>query len=238
MKFTGENFVPGITKKRLISEHINRYDYACEYAQNKIVLDIACGTGYGSDILRKKAKKVFGVDISAKSIDYAKKKFKHNNLEFIKASATDEHLFSENSFDFVCSFETIEHFDYDSRRKYLMNLRKWLKPNGYILFSTPNKIITSPYTHKPLNKFHKLEFTKDKLNSELKEFFVIKKIMGQRLVPKIFTKFFIRKFISLIQRIIQKDFGIYTTRSSSKVKSYNKNKFEPRIFVVLCQNKQ
>ena len=48
----------------------------------------------------------------------------------------NKHLFSENSFDFVCSFETIEHFDRDSRRKYLMNLRKWLKPNGYILFAS------------------------------------------------------------------------------------------------------
>ncbi len=52
MKFTGEQFIPGIAKKRLFSdEHEKRYEFATKYAKGKNVLDIACGTGYGCNSL-------------------------------------------------------------------------------------------------------------------------------------------------------------------------------------------
>ena len=58
------------------------YIVACELAHNKEVLDIACGEGYGSDLLANVASHVVGVDVSAEVILHARNKYKKSNLEF------------------------------------------------------------------------------------------------------------------------------------------------------------
>ena len=62
-------------------EHIHRYAFAQEFTDNKIVLDIASGEGYGSFVLAKNADFVYGVDISEEAITYAKKNYRKDNLE-------------------------------------------------------------------------------------------------------------------------------------------------------------
>ena len=64
MKFTGERFIPGECNEEMTSEHINRYRFATALVGNQRVLDIACGSGYGSFILSEKASSVIGIDIS------------------------------------------------------------------------------------------------------------------------------------------------------------------------------
>jgi len=51
-------------------QDIERYKFALNYVKDKRVLDIACGTGYGSAmlLLECKAKEVFGVDIDKNTI--------------------------------------------------------------------------------------------------------------------------------------------------------------------------
>ena len=56
-------------------EHIHRYKFALNYVKSKKILDIACGEGYGSNILSSEAEKVLGIDISSESINYAKNKY-------------------------------------------------------------------------------------------------------------------------------------------------------------------
>jgi O-antigen biosynthesis protein len=235
MKFTGEQFVPGNTGNRLLEEHYERYRFAMSFAENKNVLDIACGTGYGTNMLSKKANTAVGVDVSKDSIDFAKKNYTGTNLKYIAASV-EEPLFPKDSFDVICSFETIEHLQDELRRKYLANLKNWLKQNGTLILSTPNKMITSPFTEKPLNTYHVLEFTKIALLNELAPYFAITEILGQRPIRKILTNFIIRKGIHAFQKIITKDFGIYSTLSSPIVTAYNDKGYEPRVFIVICKN--
>ncbi len=95
-----------------MTEHLHRYAVAIELCKDKIVLDIASGEGYGSNLLAGVASKVVGVDISAKTIKAAKEKYasKRNNLEFMEGRA--ENIPSDKEmFDVVVSFETIEHHD-------------------------------------------------------------------------------------------------------------------------------
>ena len=51
--------------------HIKSYEQAAQLAKNRIVLDLGCNTGYGSNILHKTAGKVYGVDVSQKAITSA-----------------------------------------------------------------------------------------------------------------------------------------------------------------------
>lgn len=233
MDFTGEQFIPGISKKRLADEHVERYKYALNFARNRTVLDIACGTGYGAYELAKEAQMVIGVDLSRESIDYAKTNYDAENLEYLNASATDE-LFAENTFDLICSFETIEHLDQPDRSNYLNNLAKWLKPNGILLLSTPNKIITSPFTKKPLNKYHVLEYSKTDLIKELSELFNIQQIMGQRLINRFFANRLVHLLFRLAQKLLSRDYKIYTERGASKVTEYNQRYYEPRIHLFVA----
>ena len=54
-------------------EHIHRYLLARELARGRNVLDIACGEGYGSNLLAGVASSVIGVDIAAETILNTKK---------------------------------------------------------------------------------------------------------------------------------------------------------------------
>ena len=109
MDFTGERFIPnrGLDNELEI-EHFQRYKAVCNLVKGKIVLDAACGEGYGSHILSQVAKQTFGVDISQETIDHATNQYKSDTLSFINASIC-KLPFEDKSIDIVVSFETIEH---------------------------------------------------------------------------------------------------------------------------------
>jgi len=54
-------------------EQLHRYGIVIPFIENKTVLDIACGEGYGSNFLALKAFNVIGVDVDVNTIEKAKK---------------------------------------------------------------------------------------------------------------------------------------------------------------------
>ena len=148
VKFTGERLIPNLPELTfLYQEHIVRYLFASQFVRSKVVLDAACGTGYGSSLLLDKgAKKVIGVDISKDAIDYCNQNYKKENLEFKIDDCTKLNL-NNSYFDAVVSFETIEHLkEPDS---FLSEIQRILKRNGMLVISTPNKL-----TYQGSNQFH------------------------------------------------------------------------------------
>jgi ubiquinone/menaquinone biosynthesis C-methylase UbiE len=135
LEFTGERFTPECVRE-IWYEHYHRYTFAKRFVNGKIVLDAACGEGYGSHLLAKYAKKVIGIDIDEQSIIHAKQKYLNENLAFENASCTNLD-FLENSFDVVVSFETLEHLA--EQEQMLAEFARILKPDGILLISTPDK---------------------------------------------------------------------------------------------------
>jgi ubiquinone/menaquinone biosynthesis C-methylase UbiE len=112
MKFTGERFHPEI-KEFWSIEHLHRYKVIQNICKSRIILDVACGEGYGSSILSEVASCVYGVDISKEAIKHASNKYSNKKIKFIHANG--ENLpFDNNFFDIIVSFETIEHLDQTS----------------------------------------------------------------------------------------------------------------------------
>jgi ubiquinone/menaquinone biosynthesis C-methylase UbiE len=155
---TGERMVPEFHKGKLMyAEHITRYISASPLVAGKTVLDIASGSGYGSDILARSAKKVIGVDINGDAVAYAQTNFRRKNLEFKEGSGTEIPV-ADNSVDVVVTFETIEHIeDYDT---FMKEIGRVLKPDGIAIISTPNDIEFPEGAHYHVHEFKYKELLK------------------------------------------------------------------------------
>src|SRR5262245_17487123 len=109
LEWTGERYLPEIGGNIQL-EHMHRYLLARELALDRRVLDIACGEGFGSDLLASVAAQVVGVDISLEVIQHANRQYRRPNLEFSVGTCAAIPL-TDHSVDLVVSFETIEHHD-------------------------------------------------------------------------------------------------------------------------------
>jgi ubiquinone/menaquinone biosynthesis C-methylase UbiE len=157
----------------IYDEHLVRYQLAQSLASGKRVLDVATGSGYGAKMLAEAgAVSVKAVDISQETIFKAKKNYNHKNIEFICDSAEGLSTIPNNSIDLVVSFETIEHLP--NYNEYLKSLKRVLAPEGLVLISTPNKEVS-----KQKNPFHIKEFTRDELETILKQYFNKVRILNQ-----------------------------------------------------------
>jgi len=170
MKYTGEKVIPKIMNPEngLLIEHIYRYKFAKKFCEGR-VLDIACGVGYGSEIILDKNPKVVeyvGIDNCEKTIDYAIKHYGFPKTSYFVNDALNENLHDAHGiFDTIISFETIEHFKEDHR--FIQNLYNLLKPDGTLIISTP----FGRGKDKPCsNPFHVYQYTEDEFIEILKPF--------------------------------------------------------------------
>ena len=162
-------------------EHLHRYEAALQYLQkNDDVLDIACGTGFGTHLLSTHTNGlVTGADISEEAIAYCRKKFhQQKNLQFELIDGT-RMPFEEHRFNMITSFETIEHTT--RYMEMLREFRRTIKPGGIVIISTPNFVVNSP-AGKVNNPFHTQEFNYQELKNILEEVFDDVKMMGQKYV--------------------------------------------------------
>lgn len=133
---TGERLIPELHKHSLTyGEHLSRYLSVTEIVKGKKVLDVACGVGYGTQLLAKTAKEVDGADISEEAINYAKEHYQAKNVTFTVSDATAL-PYKTGEFDVVVSFETIEHIT--NQVAFVKEVRRVLKPGGVFVVSTPN----------------------------------------------------------------------------------------------------
>jgi ubiquinone/menaquinone biosynthesis C-methylase UbiE len=183
--WTGERLETFIFNENTL-EHLHRYAVASSYIKNKIVLDIASGEGYGSNLLAQKAAKVIGVDIDEASITLAESKYKASNLEF-RVGRADAIPLENSSVEVVVSFETLEH--HDKHDEMMNEVKRVLKPGGILIISTPEK---KYYTDKKNynNPFHVKELYlnefKSLLNSHFSntQFYLQNMFNGSLIIPE------------------------------------------------------
>ncbi len=133
--WTGERLETFIYNGNTI-EHLHRYAIAGSFINDKAVLDIASGEGYGSFLMSNHASYVTGVDIDSASIEKANFKYQKDNLAF-KTGSSDHIPLEDHSVDVVVSFETIEH--HDRHEKMYEEIKRVLKPGGILIMSSPDK---------------------------------------------------------------------------------------------------
>lgn len=170
MEYTGERIIPKLMnpKDGILMEHIARYEFAKYFCKDR-VLDIACGSGYGSEILLKgntNIKELVGIDINKESISYAKEHYHYDKTSYFVDDALKENLYNiYGTFDTIISFETIEHFEGDA--KFVKNLYRLLKPDGTLIISTPFGRGKDQPCSCP---FHVYQYTEEEFKEVLKPF--------------------------------------------------------------------
>ncbi len=96
----------------LACEHRHRYEFAASLCAGARVLDLCCGSGYGSAILAARAREVIGVDNDASTVELAAATVgrDHANVSFEPADAV-EFLRGDIAarFDALVCFEGLEH---------------------------------------------------------------------------------------------------------------------------------
>ncbi len=169
---TGERLIAEGNEQTLTyGEHLSRYLAVKGVVQDKTVLDIASGTGYGTQLIARYAKKVYGIDYSEDAIAYCKKYHPSANVEYRVGDAHDIPL-ADNAVDAVVSLETIEHLK--SPEKFVAEVKRVMNDTGVFVVSTPNddEFIEG-------NVFHIHEFTLKELKKLLEKHFTYSKYYYQ-----------------------------------------------------------
>ena len=141
-------------------DHVARYEFAASKLKpGSKVLDLACGVGYGSDILARAGHIVVGVDNNREAIEYAKQHYAGNGALFKHADARGIDL---KGFDAVVCFETIEHIE--KPEPLLRAFNKAVGGAGILLASVPNETV---FPHEGRIRFHHRHYTKDQFSNLL-----------------------------------------------------------------------
>ena len=161
-----------------VLEHWHRYLSVLELCRQRKVLDLACGTGYGSHLLADFAESVIGVDISQEAINIAKTRYAHKNLVYMQGSATDIPL-PNSSVECVISFETIEHLNKDIQPVFLKEVKRVLSQGGCFVVSTPCHEKSVLLNAK--NPFHPGELSLGDFTKQLQSIFPVVRVIEQRV---------------------------------------------------------
>ncbi len=142
------------------------------------VLEIGCGWGRGLELLTKAADQYTGIDkndelIAALSAEYPK-------ATFISANIPPLSQLADNTFDFIVTFQVIEHIQNDDL--FIKEAHRVLKPGGKLLLTTVNKLFSLSR-----NPWHVREYYADGLRALMSTYFPTVETRGIHGNDKVMT---------------------------------------------------
>ena len=158
--FTGERLHAGSSLFGVdLARHRAPYLYALSCADSsKRLLDLGCGSGYGTAELADSLPRVVGLDrIAPDSANL------RDNIDWVRADLRGNPLVSD-SFHLIISFQVIEHLE--DPHVYLESIYRLLAPGGMAIITTPNV-----HTSDKINPFHVHEYEAEELRACLAPYF-------------------------------------------------------------------
>ena len=154
LPLTGERTLPDVPEENYwYRRHLVVYEWIADRVGGRRVVDMACGEGYGSDLLAQSAASVVGVDANPEAHEHARLRYVRPNLRFERDLVES---FAEPC-DAVVFLQTIEHVQ--DPGAILDHFRAMLEPGGVAYISTPNLLtLAPPGAEKSENPWHIKEY--------------------------------------------------------------------------------
>lgn len=161
LELTGERTLPDVPEENYwYRRHLVVYEWIAERTIGRRVVDMACGEGYGSEVLSRGARSVVGVDANPEAHEHARLRYVRQNLRFERDLVE---TFSEPC-DAVVFLQTIEHVQ--NPGEILEHFKAMLAPGGIAYVSTPNLLtLAPPGAEKSENPWHVKEYRADEFRA-------------------------------------------------------------------------
>jgi len=174
LELTGERTLPDVPEENYwYRRHLAVYEWIAARVGGLKVVDMACGEGYGADVLAGAAAEVVGVDANPEAHAHARARYRHPNLRF------DRDLVDRwrEPVDAVVFLQTIEHLkDPGATLEHFATL---LPAGGTAYVSTPNLLTLAPRgAPKSDNPWHVREFRAGEFRALCRRHFGTVELLG------------------------------------------------------------
>jgi 2-polyprenyl-3-methyl-5-hydroxy-6-metoxy-1,4-benzoquinol methylase len=174
LALTGERTLPDVPEENYwYQRHLVVYEWIRERIAGLRVVDMACGEGYGSDVLARSAAQVVGVDANPEAHEHARLRYTRENLRFERNLVE---LFDEPC-DAVVFLQTIEHVA--NPGEVLEHFKAMVAPGGMVVVSTPNVLTLAPEgAEKSGNPWHLKEYRPEEFRALCEAHFATVELHG------------------------------------------------------------
>jgi SAM-dependent methyltransferase len=151
LELTGERTMPDVPAENYwFRRHLAVYEWIARRCAGLKVVDMACGEGYGTDVLATHAREVTGVDANPDAYEHARLKYSRPGVRFVRNMIE---LHAEPC-DAIVFLQTIEHVP-DPEEV----LRHFKRMAATVYVSTPNLLtLAPPGADKSGNPWHLREY--------------------------------------------------------------------------------
>ncbi len=181
LELTGERTLPDVPAENYwFRRHLVVYEWIATRVAGLRVVDMACGEGYGSDVLARTAASVVGVDANPEAHEHARRRYTRANLRFARELVT---TFAERA-DAVVFLQTIEHLEQPGAalehfRSLLPRSGAGLRESAGVFVSTPNVLTLAPKgAPRSDNPWHVHEYRREEFERLCREHFASVELYG------------------------------------------------------------
>ena len=171
LELTGERTLPDVPEENYwFRRHLAVYEWIAERCAGLRVADVACGEGYGADVLARSAADVVGIDANPEAHEHARLRYRRPNLRFERGLVEE----FEGPCDAVVFLQTIEHVEDPDG---LCDRIAAAAPIAYV--STPNRLtLAPPGAQKSDNPWHLREYSLGEYRDLLEPHFSRVEVLG------------------------------------------------------------
>jgi ubiquinone/menaquinone biosynthesis C-methylase UbiE len=137
-KYESKSVVSSYINMRLQNPEVMIFVKHRESIAGRHVLDIGCGSGRTTAILKNLSSGYVGLDYSLEMVESCRKRFE--GVRFLHGDVRDMSEFNNREFDYIMfSFNGLDSINHEDRLKGLKEIRRVLKPDGLFVFSSHNR---------------------------------------------------------------------------------------------------